>query len=152
VDYILFFEKTTNFKEKLNLGFKPHFSWGVHPEIYSQPFTNTLYKNDKDTTNIATVISSQMDVGFSILNSQLYGFNNSSTGKICVTKREAQNGQIIIMQGIYKWLSGAASYENVANQRVEHHQGRISAILRCRDFEVFCLLSSVKRETSLTNY
>jgi hypothetical protein len=43
-----------------------------------------------------------MDVGFSILNSQLYGFNNSSTGKICVTKREAQNEQIIIMHDIYK--------------------------------------------------
>jgi hypothetical protein len=43
VDYILFFEKTTHFNEKLYLGFKPHFSLGVHPEIYSQPFTNTLY-------------------------------------------------------------------------------------------------------------
>jgi hypothetical protein len=32
-----FFEKTTHFNEKLYLGFKPHFSEGIHPEIYSQP-------------------------------------------------------------------------------------------------------------------
>jgi hypothetical protein len=32
-----------------------------------------------------------------IRNSQLYGFNNSSIGKICV---EEENGQIIIIQGI----------------------------------------------------
>jgi hypothetical protein len=25
------------------LGFKSHFSWGVHPEICSQPFADTLY-------------------------------------------------------------------------------------------------------------
>jgi hypothetical protein len=35
-----------------------------------------------------------------IRNSQLYGFNNSSTGKICVVKCEEENGQIIIIQGI----------------------------------------------------
>jgi hypothetical protein len=34
-----FFEKTTHFNEKLYLGFKPHFSEGIHPEICSQPFT-----------------------------------------------------------------------------------------------------------------
>jgi hypothetical protein len=34
-------------------------------------------------------------------NSQLYGFNNSSIGKICVAKCEEENGQIIIIQGIY---------------------------------------------------
>jgi urea transporter len=33
-------------------------------------------------------------------NSQLYGFNNSSIGKICVAKFEEENGQIIIIQGI----------------------------------------------------
>jgi hypothetical protein len=41
--FFFFFEKTTHFNEKLYLGFKPHFSYRVHPEIYSQPFTNTLY-------------------------------------------------------------------------------------------------------------
>jgi hypothetical protein len=51
--------------------------------------------NDKDTTNI---VSLQMNVGF-IRNSQLYGFNNSSIGKICVAKYEEENGQIIIIQG-----------------------------------------------------
>jgi hypothetical protein len=35
-----------------------------------------------------------------IRNSQLYGFNNSSIGKICVAKCEEENGQIIIIQGI----------------------------------------------------
>jgi hypothetical protein len=30
----------------------------------------------------------------------LYGFNNSSIGKICVAKCEEENGQIIIIQGI----------------------------------------------------
>jgi hypothetical protein len=45
-----------------------------------------IYKNDKDTTNI---VSSQMDVIFS--NSQLYGFNKSSIGEICVAKCEAEN-------------------------------------------------------------
>jgi hypothetical protein len=34
-------------------------------------------------------------------NSQLYGFNNSSIGKICLAKCEAENEQIIIIQGIY---------------------------------------------------
>jgi hypothetical protein len=65
VDYILFFEKTTHFDEELYLGFKhgvtPHFSEGVHPEICSQPFTNTLYSvlksqemlTDKNWTNEA---------------------------------------------------------------------------------------------------
>jgi hypothetical protein len=33
-------------------------------------------------------------------NSQLYVFNNSSIGKICVAKCEEGNGQIIIIQGI----------------------------------------------------
>jgi hypothetical protein len=33
-------------------------------------------------------------------NSQLYGFNNSSIGKICVTRCEEENGQTIIIQGI----------------------------------------------------
>jgi hypothetical protein len=41
--YFSFFEKTTHLNEKLYLGFKPHFSYGIHPEIYSQLFTNTLY-------------------------------------------------------------------------------------------------------------
>jgi hypothetical protein len=42
-----------------------------------------------------------MNVGFKHLrNSQLYGFNNSSTGKICVAKCEEENGQIIIIQSI----------------------------------------------------
>jgi hypothetical protein len=35
-----------------------------------------------------------------IRNSQLYGRNNSSIGKICVAKCEEENGQIIIIQGI----------------------------------------------------
>jgi hypothetical protein len=35
-----------------------------------------------------------------IRNSQLYGFNNSSIGKICVVRCEEENGQIIIIQGI----------------------------------------------------
>jgi hypothetical protein len=35
-----------------------------------------------------------------IRNSQLYGFNNSSNGKICVAKCEEENRQIIIIQGI----------------------------------------------------
>jgi hypothetical protein len=36
-----------------------------------------------------------------IRNSQLYGFNNSSFGKICVAKcEEEKSGQIIIIQGI----------------------------------------------------
>jgi hypothetical protein len=35
-------------------------------------------------------------------NSQLYGFNKSSIEKRCVTKCEAENGQIMIIQGIYK--------------------------------------------------
>jgi hypothetical protein len=35
-----------------------------------------------------------------IRNSKLYGFNNSSIGKICVAKYEKENGQIIIIQGI----------------------------------------------------
>jgi hypothetical protein len=35
-----------------------------------------------------------------IRNSQLYGFNDSSIGKICVAKCEEENGQIIILQGI----------------------------------------------------
>jgi hypothetical protein len=35
-----------------------------------------------------------------IRNSQLYGFNNSSIGKIWVPKCEEDNGQIIIIQGI----------------------------------------------------
>jgi hypothetical protein len=35
-----------------------------------------------------------------IRNFQLYGFNNSSIGKICVAKCEEENGQIIIIQGI----------------------------------------------------
>jgi hypothetical protein len=38
-----------------------------------------------------------MNVGF---NSQLYGFNNSSIGKICVAKYEEENGQTIIIQSI----------------------------------------------------
>jgi hypothetical protein len=33
-------------------------------------------------------------------NSQLYGFNNLSIGKICVAKCEEENGQIIIIQSI----------------------------------------------------
>jgi hypothetical protein len=44
--YFFFFGKTTHFNEKLYLGFKPDFSYGIHPEIYSQPFTNTLYTCD----------------------------------------------------------------------------------------------------------
>jgi hypothetical protein len=35
-----------------------------------------------------------------IRNSQLYGRNNSSIGKIGVAKCEEENGQIIIIQGI----------------------------------------------------
>jgi hypothetical protein len=35
-----------------------------------------------------------------IRNSQLYGFNNSSIGKICVAKCEEENGQIITTQSI----------------------------------------------------
>jgi hypothetical protein len=35
-----------------------------------------------------------------IRNSQLYGFNNSSIGKISVAKCEEENGHIIIIQGI----------------------------------------------------
>jgi hypothetical protein len=35
-----------------------------------------------------------------IRNSQLYGFNNSSIGNICVAKCEEENGKIIITQGI----------------------------------------------------
>jgi hypothetical protein len=35
-----------------------------------------------------------------IRNSQLYGFNNSSIGKIGVAKCEEENGHIIIIQGI----------------------------------------------------
>jgi urea transporter len=35
-----------------------------------------------------------------IRTSQLYGFNNSSIGKICVAKFEEENGQIIIIQVI----------------------------------------------------
>jgi hypothetical protein len=55
--------------------------------------------NDKDTTNI---VSLQMNVGFNtyLPNYQLYGFNNSSIGKICVAKCEEENGQIIRIQGI----------------------------------------------------
>jgi hypothetical protein len=40
-----------------------------------------------------------MNKGFK-RNSQLYGFNNSSIGKISVAKCEEENGQIIIIQGI----------------------------------------------------
>jgi hypothetical protein len=35
-----------------------------------------------------------------IRNCQLYGFNNSSIGKICVSICEEENGQIIIIQSI----------------------------------------------------
>jgi hypothetical protein len=35
-----------------------------------------------------------------IRNSQLYGFNNSSIGKICVAKCEEENGQIITIKSI----------------------------------------------------
>jgi hypothetical protein len=43
-----------------------------------------------------------MNVGFNtyLRNSQLYGFNNSSIGKICAAKCEEENRQIIIIQGI----------------------------------------------------
>jgi hypothetical protein len=41
-----------------------------------------------------------MNVEDLIRNSQLYGFNNSCIGKICVAKFEEENGQIIIIQGI----------------------------------------------------
>jgi hypothetical protein len=47
-----------------------------------------------------------MNVGFNtykkkyLRNSQLYGFNNSSIGKICAAKCEKENRQIIIIQGI----------------------------------------------------
>jgi hypothetical protein len=37
-----FFEKTT-----LYLSLKLHFSYEIYPEIYSQPFTNTLYKRTR---------------------------------------------------------------------------------------------------------
>jgi hypothetical protein len=42
-----------------------------------------------------------MNVGFNTYNSQLYGFNNSSIGKICVAKCEEENGQIYYNTGYW---------------------------------------------------
>jgi hypothetical protein len=49
-----------------------------------------------------------------VSNSQLYGFNNSSIGKMCVAKCEAENGQINIIRGINGW-SAPACYENLCS-------------------------------------
>jgi hypothetical protein len=73
-------------------------------------------------------------------NSQLYCFNNSSIGKICIAKYEAENGQIIIIQGIYKLLVPLAMKTcvplNAKNHRQENkpkikltHQNLTSQIL-----------------------
>jgi hypothetical protein len=51
-----------------------------------------------------------------IRNCQLYGFNNSSTGKICVAKCEEENGQIIIIQGIAIAMKTCVQYHRQENK------------------------------------
>jgi hypothetical protein len=51
-----------------------------------------------------------------IRNSQLYGFNNSSIGKICVAKCEEENGQIIIIQGIGIAMKTCVQYHRQENK------------------------------------
>jgi hypothetical protein len=60
-------------------------------------------------------------------NSQLYGFNNSSIGKICVAKCKEENGQIIIIQGIA--MKTCVVFNNIVKKIKLKHPNLTSQIL-----------------------
>jgi endonuclease V-like protein UPF0215 family len=77
-----------------------------------------------------------------IRNFQLYGFNNSSIGKICVAKCEEENGQIIIIQGI---AMKTCVLFNIINHRQDHRNVTSQILPVCLPLKADVLAVSIEK-------